>query len=196
MQINCNQDETMKAVSEPRKTFLMFPCQYCQKSFNDAAHLRIHLKTHSGTKPHKWNIWDYASTDTGRLRRHTKFTLEKSRTNACNVTLHVFKQLIWEDTWRLTLEQSHTNASNLCIQAGNLRIHLRTHSGTKRWTICTILDHLDCSTIAIAVTWIRFCIWVWIWFAAGRWNRKSGNWSVTHENECFVQGFQMDNIQI
>ena len=119
----------------------------------------------------------------------SKFFLEKSRTNACNVTLHVFKQLIWEDTWRLTLEQSHTNASNLCIQAGNLRIHLRTHSGTKPWTICTILDHLDCSTIAIAVTWIRFCIWVWIWFAAGRWNRKSGNWSVTHENECFVQGF-------
>ena len=53
MQINCNQDETTKALSEPRKIFLMVPCQYCQKSFNDAGHLRIHLQTHSGTKPHK-----------------------------------------------------------------------------------------------------------------------------------------------
>ena len=110
MQNNCDQDKTTKAVSEPCKIFLIVPCQYCQKSFNDADHLRIHLKTHSGftgTKPHKCNIWDYASTDTGRLRRHQIKILFGEKPNKC------------------------MQCDFACIQAVNLRRHMKTHSGTK-----------------------------------------------------------------
>ena len=45
-----------------------------------------------------WNIW--------------KHTVEKSRTNATNVTLHLLTQAIWGHIWKHTLEKSETNATN------------------------------------------------------------------------------------
>ena len=55
------------------------------------------------------------------------WTLEKSQTNAFNVTMHPLKQANWSDIWKHTLEKSLTNATNeitqpSCIefQAGNL----------------------------------------------------------------------------
>ena len=52
MQNNCHQDETMKTVSEPRKIFLMAPCQYCWKSFNCEEYLMNHVKkNHRETLP-------------------------------------------------------------------------------------------------------------------------------------------------
>ena len=51
-QNNCHQDETTKAVSEPRKIFLMAPCQHCRKSFNCDEYLMNHVKkVHRETLP-------------------------------------------------------------------------------------------------------------------------------------------------
>ena len=79
--------------------------------------------------------------------------MEKSQTNATNVTMHLLKQAIWGNIWKRTLEsnkcKSRTNATNVTMhllwkctvvkkcnqcdyassQAGDLRIHLKTHNG-------------------------------------------------------------------
>ena len=72
---NCDQDETTKAVSEPRKIFLMVPCQYCRKSFKDDKCLmnhekKVHNKTVQSSKemPCTWCSKTFVS-DEG-LQRH------------------------------------------------------------------------------------------------------------------------------
>ena len=60
--------------------------------------------------------------------------VEKSQTNATNVTLHLFRQAIWGDIWQSTVEKK-SNKCNQCdyasSDASNLRTHLKTHSGEK-----------------------------------------------------------------
>ena len=74
-QNNCHQDETTKAVSEPRKLFLMFPCQHCRKSFKDDKCLmdhvkRVHNKTVQSSKdlPCTWCSKTFVSDES--LKRH------------------------------------------------------------------------------------------------------------------------------
>ena len=44
-----------------------------------------------------------------------KGTLEKNRSNATNVTMHLLKQVIWGVIWKLTLEKNPSNAPNAFI---------------------------------------------------------------------------------
>ena len=61
-----------------------------------------------------------------------KCIVEKSQTNTANVTLHVPRHLIWEDIWKHTVEKNKCNQCDFASsQAGNLRAHLKTHSGEK-----------------------------------------------------------------
>ena len=82
-----------------------------------------------------------------------KHTVEKSQINATNVTLHPHRQAIWSDIWKYIVEKSQASATNLDrvpawlekkqvgwgtwqydyvpSHAGNLRIHLKTHSEEK-----------------------------------------------------------------
>ena len=63
-----------------------------------------------------------------------KCTVEKSQINAANLTLHVPSHSIWEELKIHREEKS--NKCNQCdyasYQEGNLRRHLKTHSGGKR----------------------------------------------------------------
>ena len=60
-----------------------------------------------------------------------KHTVEKSLTNATNVTMHPPRQVIWGHIWKHTGERS--NKCNQCdftsSQAGNMCRHLKTHRG-------------------------------------------------------------------
>ena len=44
---------------------------------------------------------------------HLKYTVEKSQTNATNVTMHPLRQAIWEHIWQHTVEKSQTSAVNV-----------------------------------------------------------------------------------
>ena len=57
-----------------------------------------------------------------------KHTVEKSQTNATNVTMHLLRQAIWGDLLKYTVENLPKNATNA---EGSLRIHLKTHSREK-----------------------------------------------------------------
>ena len=42
-----------------------------------------------------------------------KYTVEKSQTNATNVTLHHLKQAIWGHIWKHTVAKSQTSVANV-----------------------------------------------------------------------------------
>ena len=96
------------------------------------------FETHNGEKLYKCN---YASVLTVNFRRHFKLNLEKNRSNATNVTrICSFRR------FEKTLENSHWKKSLKCNQcdyasvlAGNVRRHLKTHSGEKSF-ICNQRD--------------------------------------------------------
>ena len=51
--------------------------------------LRRHLKAHSGERSNKCNQCDFAFIQAGNLRPHLKLRVERSQTNATDVTLHL-----------------------------------------------------------------------------------------------------------
>ena len=144
----------------------LYNCNQCNFASVLAGILRRRLKTHSGKKSFKFKQCDFASVHSDDLRTHLKLTLQKSCTNA---TMHLFWQSIWEDIWKLNLEKNRSNATNVtCIcsfrrfektlenshwkkslkwnqcdyasvLAGNVRRHLKTHSGEKSF-ICNQRD--------------------------------------------------------
>ena len=57
----------------------------------------------------------FASLQASSLRRHLKFTAEKSKRNATNFTLHPYKQAVWGNIWKCTAEKSQTNATNVTL---------------------------------------------------------------------------------
>ena len=69
-------------------------CNQHEYMSSHASNLRLHLKTHSGEKQYKCNQCDYACSHVGDLRRHFKRTVEKSQTDAHNVTLPLLRQAI------------------------------------------------------------------------------------------------------
>ena len=54
-----------------------------------------------------------------------KHTVEKSQTNATDVTLHPLRQAIWEHIWRRTVEKNQINAT--CVTMHPLR-HIWKHT--------------------------------------------------------------------
>ena len=89
-QNNCHQDETTKTVSEPRKIFLMVPCQYCHKSFNDDQYLMNHMKNVHREKlpslPCSWCSKTFVSDEI--LKRHMNRC--GKRPKSCNVCAATF----------------------------------------------------------------------------------------------------------
>ena len=88
-----------------------------RKKVNHASNLRIHLKTHNGEKANKCNQCDCAFSHVGDLRRHLK-TLNWEKSNKCNQCDSVFlMHAIWGNIWKSTVEKSQTNATNVTLPA-------------------------------------------------------------------------------
>ena len=83
--MDCHQDDATMAVSEPRKIFLMVPCQYCHKSFNDDQYLMNHMKNVHREKlpslPCSWCSKTFVSDEI--LKRHMNRC--GKRPKSCNV---------------------------------------------------------------------------------------------------------------
>ena len=57
-----------------------------------------------------------------------KHTVEKSQTNAANVTMPLLRQAVWGDIWKGTVEKSQTNAANVTL---NPLLHTTEKSQSK-----------------------------------------------------------------
>ena len=70
-------------------------------------------------KANKCNQCKFASSLKSSLRRHWKYTVGKSQTNATDVTMHLLRHAFWGDIWKYTVEKSQTNAA--CVILHPLR---------------------------------------------------------------------------
>ena len=109
-------------------------CNKCDYATAYAHHLKTHLKTHSGEKPHKCNQCDFASVLASNLRRHLR-THSGEKIYKCSQCDFASIQAVH---LRMHLKTHSGEKPYKCTQcdfssaeAGNLRRHLRTHSGEK-----------------------------------------------------------------
>ena len=140
-----------RIVGEPQKFYLKVffgtPCR--KKKLKNRGRVKIcrrtldfrkHLKTPLGEKAYKCNQCDFASFRADNLRRQLKkknvwmqpfATLHlfrqaiwvniwklpqvKNCSNAINATMHLYRQAIWGHIWKLTLEKKRTNATNATL---------------------------------------------------------------------------------
>ena len=116
------------------KSIQMQPMRLC---ICTGRQFETHLKTHSGEKADKCNQCHFASVRADNLRRQLKkknvwmqpfATLHlfrqaiwvniwklpqvKNCSNAINATMHLYRQAIWGHIWKLTLEKKDTNATD------------------------------------------------------------------------------------
>ena len=90
--VNCHQDDATMAVSEPRKIFLMVPCQYCHKSFNDDQYLMNHMKNVHREKlpslPCSWCSKTFVSDEI--LKRHMNRCGKRPNSYSCKLCDETF----------------------------------------------------------------------------------------------------------
>ncbi|XP_038109612.1 zinc finger protein 569 isoform X2 [Culex quinquefasciatus] len=107
-----------------------FCCQICNKSFKYNVQLRIHLRTHSGERPHACEICHRGFSQLSNLRSHRKVHSKvkpykcqlclKSFTMLDSLTAHSLKCV--KDKYRCQL------CSKSFAKEGNLIAHLQCHS--------------------------------------------------------------------
>ncbi|XP_058840640.1 zinc finger protein ZFP2-like isoform X2 [Topomyia yanbarensis] len=107
-----------------------FSCEICFKSFKYNVQLRIHMRTHSGERPHTCEICHRGFSQLSNLRSHRKVHSKvkpykcqlclKSFTMLDNLSVHSLKCV--KDKYRCTL------CSKSFAKEGNLISHLQCHS--------------------------------------------------------------------
>ena len=83
-----------EVVNQPLRGDKSNKCNQCDYATSRSGDLRKHLKTHRREKQNKCNLCDFASSRAEHLRTHMKNTLEKSKTNATSVTMHLLRQAL------------------------------------------------------------------------------------------------------
>ncbi|EDS26749.1 zinc finger protein 226 [Culex quinquefasciatus] len=108
-----------------------FCCQICNKSFKYNVQLRIHLRTHSGERPHACEICHRGFSQLSNLRSHRKVVHSKVKPYKCQLCLKSFTMLdsltahslkCVKDKYRCQL------CSKSFAKEGNLIAHLQCHS--------------------------------------------------------------------
>lgn len=57
----------------------MYKCTHCPKGFNQASHLEVPTRLHTGTKLHKCTVCEWSFTQPGHLQRHSLTHTVKKR---------------------------------------------------------------------------------------------------------------------
>lgn len=125
-----NRGNLLNHTAECHGNVKNFSCEICSKSFKYNVQLRIHLRTHSGERPHTCEICHRGFSQLSNLRSHRKVHSKvkpykcqlclKSFTMLDSLTVHSLKCV--KDKYRCTL------CSKSFAKEGNLISHLQCHS--------------------------------------------------------------------
>lgn len=108
-----------------------FACEICNKSFKYNVQLRIHLRTHSGERPHTCEICHRGFSQLSNLRSHRKVVHSKVKPYKCQLCLKSF-----------TMADSLTAHSLKCVK-DKFRCQLCSKSFAKEGNL---IAHLQCHT--------------------------------------------------
>ncbi|XP_055530349.1 zinc finger protein 708-like isoform X2 [Wyeomyia smithii] len=125
-----NRGNLINHAAECHGNIKNFSCEICSKSFKYNVQLRIHMRTHSGERPHTCEICHRGFSQLSNLRSHRKVHSKvkpykcqlcfKSFTMLDNLTTHSLKCV--KDKYRCML------CSKSFAKEGNLMSHLQCHS--------------------------------------------------------------------
>lgn len=126
-----NRGNLLNHAAECHGNVKNFSCEICTKSFKYNVQLRIHMRTHSGERPHTCEICHRGFSQLSNLRSHRKVVHSKVKPYKCqlclksftmldNLTVHSLKCV--KDKYRCTL------CSKSFAKEGNLISHLQCHS--------------------------------------------------------------------
>ena len=111
-----------------------FECDICGKAFSRADHLTVHMRTHSGSRPHLCETCGKVFSDSSNLAVHMR-THSGERPYVCETCGKACSDSSGLVSHMRVHSREKPYACETCGKAfslaGNLAVHMRTHSGEK-----------------------------------------------------------------
>ncbi|CAL8087548.1 unnamed protein product [Calicophoron daubneyi] len=96
-------------------------CPHCSRAFSRPSHVEIHLRTHTGVRPHQCILCGRQFNQASNLRRHLNSHKSWPPTPSVSVTMS------------LTSRDIHTDQATLSVSSNELALRRRAVANSKHW---------------------------------------------------------------